>query len=131
MAYRFSTSLVLAFISLLLCGCAAEVVRQPAALQPPPAESRATIEITRLTTIVLPTGYERSLLTGSRWQRVGSIPQGQVFRPLDTVFTIEGANTHEAFLVIQDARLVGFYLPGERAYAPLETGLALQFKASQ
>jgi hypothetical protein len=62
---------------------------------------------------------------------VGLLPQGQVFRPVGTVFTIEGANMHEAFLVIQDARLVGFYLPGEHAFAPLETGIELEFKTLQ
>jgi hypothetical protein len=47
---------------------------------------------------------------------------------MDTVFTIEGANTHEANLVVRDNRIVGFYLPAERAFAPLEPATRISYK---
>ena len=44
---------------------------------------------------------------------VGNLPQEQVLKPIDAVFTIEGRQIHEAYLVVADDHLVGFYLPGE------------------
>lgn len=113
-----------------LVGCAAEIVRIPTTLsQADPAKPRR-IEIGALTTIDLPSGFQRSLLSGSRWRHVGRVAQGEVFRSEDSVFTISGANTHEAYLVISDERLVGFYLPGERAFSALAAPLPLRFRPS-
>jgi hypothetical protein len=97
--------------------------------QADPAKPRR-IEIGALTTIELPSGVHRSLLSGSRWRHVGTLSEGEVFRSEDSVFTIVGANTHEAYLVISDERLVGFYLPGERAYSALTAPLALRFRST-
>jgi len=83
-----------------------------------------------LTTVTPSTGYPRSILTGSRWEHVGFVAHGDVYRPRDTVFTIEGANTHEAYLVIQESRIVGFYLPGEKSFAPLEPAVRVAYKTS-
>jgi hypothetical protein len=120
----------LLFIAGTLMGCAAEIVRTPTTLsQADPAKPRR-IEIGALTTVELPSGFRRSLLSGSRWRHVGSVNQGEVFRSEDSVFTIAGANTHEAYLVISDERLVGFYLPGERAYSALTAPLPLRFRST-
>jgi hypothetical protein len=113
--------------ALIVVGCASEVVRSGVAFEPAGAKSRRTIEMSGLVTVMQAT-YQRSILTGSRWERAGSVPQGEVYRPIGTVFTIEGANTHEAYLVIRDNQLVGFYLPGERAYAPLEPATRITYK---
>jgi hypothetical protein len=56
---------------------------------------------------------------------VGSIAQGQVFRSVDSVLTIEGRQVHEAYLVISGGALLGFYLPGESNYAALEAPVPL------
>lgn len=89
---------------------------------------RAPIEVTGLVTLSLGTGYQRNIITGSRWERVGTVPQGDVYRPVGTVFTIEGANMHEAFLVVRDSKVVGFYLPGEGAFSTLDPPVMLPFK---
>ena len=47
---------------------------------------------------------------------------------LGTVFTIEGANMHEAYLVLREGRVVGFYLPGERAFSALEPPAPMTYK---
>lgn len=75
----------------------------------------------------LSSGYERKLVEGSRWRPIGSLPQGEVLRPMGSVFTIEGRQVHEAYLVVSDTRLVGFYLPGEARFSPLEPSLPLTF----
>ena len=71
--------------------------------------------------------YNRVLARGSRWQLVGTTPQGRVYRRSDGVFTVEGAHVHEAYLVLAADRLVGFYLPVEKAFSPT-TPVTIKFK---
>jgi hypothetical protein len=61
----------------------------------------------------------RTLRSGSRWTLVGGIAQGLVYRPDGGVLTVEGANVHEAYLVVSGTELVGFYLPVEKAFVTL------------
>jgi hypothetical protein len=77
-------------------------------------------------TLVLP--FSRVLQRSSEWHRIGRIPEGEVYRPVSGVFTIEGANVHEAHLVVKGTTVVGFYLPGERAFAPLTAPKTISFK---
>jgi hypothetical protein len=55
---------------------------------------------------------------GSRWMLVGTVEEGDVYRRTDGPFVIHGANAHEAYLVVTNNRVVGFYLPGEGTFAP-------------
>jgi hypothetical protein len=75
----------------------------------------------------LDTGYARSLKSGSNWRLAGALPQGQVYRPVNDVFTLEGKNVHEAYLVLRDDVLVGFYLPVEHSFSPLQPPVPLRF----
>ncbi|SFD02307.1 hypothetical protein SAMN05216321_1102 [Cupriavidus sp. OV038] len=77
--------------------------------------------------VKLDTGYTRTLRDKSIWSRIGQVPQGDVYRPFGTIFTIEGRQVHEAYLVVRDRRLVGFYLPGEEHYSPLSTAVPITF----
>ena len=66
-------------------------------------------------------GFSRTLRIGTQWEMIGDIEQGQVFKPLDTVLTVEGAHVREAYVVTRDGLWIGFWLPVERAYSPLRT----------
>jgi hypothetical protein len=81
--------------------------------------------------IELSTGYKRQLAAGSRWREVGSLREGIVYMPVGTVFTIEGRDVHEAYLVVQDGRLHGFYLPAESRYSPLQPSIPIDTGASK
>ena len=70
-------------------------------------------------TVELDSGYVRSVPAGTEFVEIGSTPQGRVYRPANTVFTIEGAHMHEAHPVVKDGRVVGFYLPVEKSFSPL------------
>ena len=70
--------------------------------------------------IDLGTGYDRTLLRGTTWVYVGSIQQGDVFKTSDQILTIEASNIFEAYIVVSADNLVGFYLPVEKTYSPLE-----------
>ncbi|SOZ14683.1 conserved hypothetical protein [Cupriavidus taiwanensis] len=64
------------------------------ATQPNTASRR--IQILTATTIKLDTGYSRTLPEKSVWSKAGRVPQGDVYRPVGTIFTIEGRQVHEA-----------------------------------
>jgi hypothetical protein len=108
-----------ALLSLALIGCAPMVPVVPAAPITPVATSTAVV-LAESVTFRLSTGYARTLTAPSRWRLVGRLPQGNVYRSADSVLTIEGRQMHEAYLVIRDDALVGFYLPGEAVFSPLE-----------
>ncbi|AQV94388.1 hypothetical protein BJN34_10860 [Cupriavidus necator] len=90
-----------------------------------PNAATRRIQILIATTVRLDTGYSRTLPEKSIWSRIGRVPQGDVYRPVGTIFTTEGRQVHEAYLVIRDKTLVGFYLPGEQNYSPLSTAVPL------
>jgi hypothetical protein len=90
-----------------------------------PSAAARRIQILMATTVRLDTGYSRTLADKSVWSRIGRMPQGDIYRPVGTIFTIEGRQVHEAYLVIRDKTLVGFYLPGEQNYSPLSTAVPL------
>ena len=96
-----------------------------------PSVAARRIQILIATTVQLDTGYSRTLPERSVWSRVGRVPQGDVYRPTSTIFTIEGRQVHEAYLVIRDKTLVGFYLPGEQNYSPLSTAVPLHLGESE
>ncbi|MFL6658802.1 MAG: hypothetical protein ACJ8GW_12065 [Massilia sp.] len=79
--------------------------------------------------IVVPEhAYRRKIKADSQWLRVGSIPQGEVFKAYQDVFTLEGAHVHEAYLVIDKGILVGFYLPAERSFSAIKTTASITLK---
>ncbi|WP_244139997.1 hypothetical protein [Caballeronia sp. BCC1704] len=86
------------------------------------------IRIVRPAVVRLATGYSRKLRAGSTWRSVGVLPQGSVYRPVGSEFTIEGRQVHEAYLVIDADRLVGFYLPGESNFSALEPPQSIQIE---
>ena len=101
-----------------LSGCAGEVIRHPAEMSAPAALSGLVVT-TQTTSFTLDSGYSRAIEQGTEFVELGSIKEGRVLKPTKTTFTIEGAHMHEAYPVVRDGRLVGFYLPVEKAFAPL------------
>ena len=73
----------------------------------------------------LPCGYSRILRKNSKWECVGAIDQGEVYKPINQCFTLECSNVYEAFLVIQNDNLIGFYLPVEKGFNSLKKPIPL------
>lgn len=109
-------------LTLGLAACAPEVVRRPEALAPMAGSPGSSIEILKEAKVDVGPGYRRTIWEGSVWTRVGRVSQGEVYRPVTHVFTVEGAHVHEAYLVLDGDRVVGFYLPVERAFSPAPEG---------
>ena len=115
---------------LALTACAPMISTRPTSMvqDRPDAESSRVIRIEREVPITLSTGYQRSLVAGSLWVNVGRIPEGTVYRPLNSSFAIEGRQVHEAYLVISANVLQGFYLPGEVNFSALTPPVSLRLK---
>ncbi len=75
-------------------------------------------------------GYSRVVRAGTHWRYIGSLAQGDVYKPIDSTFTVEGAHIHEAYLVLKDGVLVGFYLPVEQAISLLDHPIQLSFASN-
>jgi hypothetical protein len=117
-------------VAALAAGCASEVRRQPVELAAAGAEGGRRLSTTAHVDARPESGYARSIKADTEFVAVGRIPQGLVLRPTQTVLTIEGAHMHEAYAVYHEGKLVGFYLPVERAYSalPLPVPMPLQEK---
>jgi hypothetical protein len=113
----------LSFVA-MLAGCAAAVPVRPATMAPL-AGTVADLVVPTDVPIRLSTGYTRTLPQQSRWRAVGTLAEGTVYQPVNSVFAIEGRNVHEAYLVVQSGSLRGFYLPAENNFSPLATPLSL------
>jgi hypothetical protein len=125
--YSCLPSAIAAALVLSLTACAA-VQHSPARLQPLALSGQpAPRVLAKKVGITLDTRRRRTLKAGSQWRAAGTVDQGDVYRPVGDVFTIKGANSHEAWLVVRDGTLVGFYLPAEHGYSALRATAPLQF----
>jgi hypothetical protein len=125
MIKRTAMLLAAAAVTVLAVGCAPMVTSAPAQLQPSAISAPPDVQLPEAVPIRLTTGYARTLPAQGRWRLVGRLPQGSVYQPMDTVFSIEGRQVHEAYLVVRRDTLVGFYLPAESRFSPLEPTINL------
>ncbi len=124
--WQCGLTIVLACIALSACAPAIPV--QDAQLRVQPSAQAEPIRVAQQeVTIRLSSGYQRTIAAQSRWSRVGLLPQGEVLRPVGTIFTIEGRQVHEAYLVVAQQNIVGFYLPGESHFSPLDKPVSIVF----
>ncbi|MCG6537400.1 MAG: hypothetical protein L7F78_22490 [Syntrophales bacterium LBB04] len=91
----------------------------------------ASFELEKEVTVSLGTGYDRTLKARTKWDYVGKISYGDVFRTKDQVLTVEASNIHEAYVVISAGKLVGFYLPVENTFSPLSTPTELKVRRAE
>jgi hypothetical protein len=108
-------------------GCAFDVVtvRQVPAVFSSRGAGSSSFILTASVTVPLGTGFPTELKTGTRWQQTGVLEQGLVYFTDDQIVVVEASNIYEARLVINDRRLIGFYLPVERSYVPLAQPITL------
>ena len=78
-----------------------------------------SLELQEDVTVKIGHGYKRTLKANTRWEYVGKITQGDVYKTKDQVLTVEASHIYEAYIVISSGRLVGFYLPVEKTFSPL------------
>jgi hypothetical protein len=113
----------------LFFSCAFDVVhvkQEPAQLEPIASEKDA-LTLSQDVDVSLNTGYKRKLKAGTRWHCIGKIENGDVYKTKDQILTVEGSNIYEAYIVVSEGYLVGFYLPGNRTFSPLSSKKLLPF----
>lgn len=116
----YSLSIVL--VALLL-GCAPAVIQVPTSAMTPLDGKH--MRLSEMVEVGLSTGYATVLKAHTNWHLVGHVDQGEIYKTRDQVLTLEGSHIHEAYLVVQDGYLVGFYLPVERTFSPLSEKVLL------
>ena len=112
----------------LAVGCAFDLtdVKYQSARLDPVALAGTVFELTTDVAIHgAPCGYSRTLRKGSRWFAIGKLTEGVVYRSRDQTLTIECSNVFEAYPVVTQERLVGFYLPVEKGFSPLSEPIPL------
>jgi hypothetical protein len=62
---------------------------------------------------------------------MGSIREGVVMKPVDTVLTVEGIHVHEAYIVVRNDQWVGFWLPNEEAFSPVADPVPVKLNPKQ
>ncbi len=123
---RLKNLAMIASSFVLLAGCASAVKMTGVQLEPNNDIGAQAIRIQDEVTIVSSAGYASRVLAGSTWVHVGSTSYGDVYKRTDGVFTIKGAHQHEAYLVISDGTLNGFYLPVKEAYSAARKKMELK-----
>jgi hypothetical protein len=109
----------------ILGGCALEVVRSPVNIT---LVKGSEFVLTQPAYLVLDSGYQRTINSGTTFLEIGTTQYGMVLKPLNTSFTIEGAHMHEAYPVIQNGAVTGFYLPVEKSFSPLTKPIAISIE---
>lgn len=115
----------------LAAGCAfdlADVRYSPATLQSLAQPARTLVLAEDVHIAQAPCGYSRTLRQKTRWELVGRIAEGEVFRSRDQTLTVECSNVFEAYPVLSGERLVGFYLPVESGFVAISSPVPLPFE---
>lgn len=118
--------MLLALAAAVLTACAPAVRSVPIQLSTlEAARVPPDLRFTEPLPIRLETGYSRLIPANSRWVSAGRLNEDLVYRPVDIVFSIEGQQVHEAWLVVRKGVLQGFYLPAEARYSSLTPSVTL------
>jgi hypothetical protein len=115
-------------VGLFASGCAfdlADVRYSSATLQSPIQPERTFALAEDVHIPQAPCGYSRTLRQKTRWQLVGTIAEGEVFRSRDQNLTVECSNVFEAYLVVSGDHLVGFFLPVEKGFVAMSNPIQL------
>jgi len=107
---------------LLFGGCAFNVVTlhaNPTTLTPSAeVEPRYILQSPIRTELV--SGWATPLRAATRWQKIGQITEGEVFRTKDQVLTVEASNLYQADIVVKDGNIVGYYIPTSKSFTPCQ-----------
>ena len=128
--FQWVLNIIFFTLTILFWGCAFDVIKiQKIPVEPyTSSQSKKTIAVEENLIIELSTGYKRTIKKGTKWQYIGQISYGDIFKTKDQILTIEGSNIYEAFIVVSNEQLVGFYLPVEQAFSPLSKPMAFTYK---
>jgi hypothetical protein len=96
-----------------------DLVTVPAPLTPAAGPERRYV-LPRKLRVRSQGGRTRAIVADTTWAEHGTIAQGTVYRPVDSVFRVYAFKAVEAYLVVSDGKVVGFWLPAEQAFNPAQ-----------
>ena len=67
------------------------------------------------------------LMDGSHWLYLGNVPNGTVYKPKTGMLMTNDKLPNEFYIVTSGKQLIGFYMPAQRRFSPLERPLYLTF----
>jgi hypothetical protein len=120
-----SLRLISVGIALFVAACAPSVTQLPTQLTPGTGKS---FRLARGVEADISTGHSTTLRANTRWELVGTISLGEVYRTREQVVALRGDGVHEGYIVVREGVLVGFYLPVERAFCPVERNQPLSIE---
>ncbi len=131
-AARVGKFAIVTFAGMLsLAGCMSVSTQQVKLTPVASSERVSVIQLSRAVNAHQANDSVAILPAASQWQRVGALPQGDVYRSISGLFTVQTRRQNEAYIVASSGKLVGFYLPGEMAYMPLNRPVTLPVEMRQ
>jgi hypothetical protein len=121
-------AIVASMAGFLCAACAfdlAHVTYTAATFEPTQYATRTVVLSKNVTLTGTPCSNSRTLRKTTRWEQVGTIAEGDVFRSKEQVLTLECSNVHEAYMVMSEDKLIGFFLPFEKGFVPHSPPIAL------
>ncbi len=107
-------------ISLLvgfLFSCSANQIQLQSQIVSSIAEDTDTVFVLKEEVIVKASNVKATTLkAGTRWSKVGSIDKGAVYCTKDQVVIVNSFNVHEGYIVVDQDKVVGYYLPIENTF---------------
>jgi hypothetical protein len=119
-----SIQIILVVIGLLIAGC--HVKYTPVVMKT--TTSKPAWILAEKTELHLQSGSTTHLKADTTWEYVGAIEQGDVYKTHDQIVTIKGPNMFEAYIVLSEEHVVGFYLPVEKAYSRISKPIRIKRK---
>jgi hypothetical protein len=104
---------------LLASGCTPTNIAQTSLQEPLGSQTTGeTLRLQNSVSVDLPSGYSADDLDpNTTWRQIGTIPQGQVLKPVATLLMVKAGPPHyDAYLVINQNMAVGIYLHDQSAF---------------
>ena len=113
--------LVLVVIVLMITGCCFDLthVKYVPVVIEIKTPSKSVWMLTEKIDVPLKSWSTTKLKPSTKWEYIGTIEQGEVYKTKDQIVTVRGSNTFEAYLVISEEQIVGFYLPIEKGFVKI------------
>lgn len=121
----FRRTAAIVAVGIMLGGCGATVDKRFSTMEPSQEDGVRSLFIPREMTVTMREGKDKTLKLGSRWDLIGLIEEGEIYRPINQQVVIDEADLGSACLVVTGEELVGFYSPQESAFIPLDGNYTL------
>jgi len=105
------------FLLLVMVGCQTDIAANSVSERLQTGTVGKLFRLTEPVSLDLRHGFSaKNLVSNTLWREIGTIAQGSVLKPVDTVLMVNAGDNYEAYLVVKGNQVVGVYLPVESAF---------------